>query len=58
MSVGIASFAPGCPTDVAGVLQKADLALYAAKSTGRNRVSTADATLTPAGATGETAGGT
>jgi PleD family two-component response regulator len=58
MSVGIASFTPGCLTDVAGVLQRADLALYAAKSTGRNRVSTAETTLTPAGATGQTSGRT
>jgi len=58
MSVGIASFTPGCLTDVAGVLQRADLALYAAKSTGRNRVSTAETTLTPAGVTGQTSGRT
>jgi two-component system chemotaxis response regulator CheY len=55
MSVGIASFAPGCLSDVAGVLQRADVALYAAKSGGRNRVTTAEPAL--AGAAHHAAGG-
>ena len=50
-----ASFAPGCLNDVAGVLQRADVALYAAKSGGRNRVTTAEPAL--AGAAHHAAGG-
>ncbi|MDQ3629403.1 MAG: GGDEF domain-containing protein [Actinomycetota bacterium] len=42
ISVGISSFVPGCPTDSEGMLRRADLALYQAKGTGRNRVTVAD----------------
>ncbi len=41
VSVGIASFAPGCDTDSEALLRQADLALYRAKAAGRNGVAVA-----------------
>lgn len=45
VSIGVATLAPG--ETVAGLLSRADLALYAAKAAGRNRVMAAPATQDP-----------
>jgi len=50
MSAGLAAFAAGQETTVAALLQRADAALYRAKTVGRNRVALSDGEGSPADA--------